>query len=63
MSRVRLSVLFGFTALSVLLAGLVVLTPRTAEAAYYQAGVLRPGTMICKCPIMTGDCVCEWTEY
>lgn len=60
MSRRRLSVLFGATVLSVLLAGVVTLTPRTAEGAVYQAGKLRPATMICRCPILTGDCVCEF---
>lgn len=59
MSRRRL-VLFALTALSMAVAGLATLTPTPAEAALYQAGTLRPKTAICRCPILTGDCVCEW---
>lgn len=60
MSRRKLAVLFGFTALSVILAGVATLISKPAEAALYQAGIERVNTNICSCPVRTGDCVCEW---
>ncbi len=62
MKRTRLSFLLGLTVLSVLLAAIVALAPRTAEATLYSAGIERPATHICKCPVQVGDCVCEWTD-
>lgn len=62
MNRPRL-LLFALTALSMAVAGLAVVTPTPAEAAFYQAGLLRPSGAICRCPVLTGDCVCEWTTY
>lgn len=51
--------LYGATVLVTLLAGAALFVP-SAGAAEYSAGVLRTGTQICRCPVLTGDCVCEW---
>jgi hypothetical protein len=50
----------GLAALSLVGALTVASAPR-AEAAgsVFQAGFFRLGGVICRCPVMTGDCVCE----
>jgi len=47
------------TLLLALAALAVSVTP--SEAVHYSAGIERPGTNICKCPVQIGDCVCEFT--
>lgn len=59
MKRHVLRWLYAATALVTLLAGASLLVP-DADAALYSAGTLRPRSMICRCPVLTGDCVCEY---
>lgn len=59
MNSRKLAFLFGFTALSVVLAGAITLISKPAEATLYQAGIERVDSNICGCPVRTGDCVCE----
>lgn len=58
MHRKRLTVFAVLTAALVSLALGVALAP--VEAAVYQAGFERLNSHICRCPVTTGDCVCEW---
>lgn len=69
--RTKLIFVSVMTVLTVALAVLLSLMPagtRSATAGsrptpsqvVYQAGLERAGTNICRCPVTTGDCVCEF---
>lgn len=58
MHRRRLTFLAALTSILVVLALGVALAP--AEAVVYQAGLERVNSHICRCPVTTGDCMCEW---
>lgn len=64
MNRIRLRYFSVLTALLLGLAMVLSFTPAKAydvsEGAIYQAGLLRANTTICRCPSLTGDCVCEF---
>jgi hypothetical protein len=73
MNRRRLILVSTVTALSVFLAVAVTLLPSGASPAaaglsappskvLFQAGWERVGVNICRCPVTTGDCVCELTR-
>ena len=64
MKKIQLRCLSILTALLLGLAVVLSFAPAKAydvtEGAIYQAGLLRANTTICRCPVMTGDCVCEY---
>ena len=73
MRRSRMILVSTITALTVLLAVAVTLLPLGAAPAgagmsatppkvLFQAGWERVGVNICRCPVTTGDCVCELTR-
>jgi hypothetical protein len=73
MSNPRLLLAASVTAFTVLLAVAVTLLPvgaspagagtsATDSKALFQAGWERVGVNVCRCPVTTGDCVCELTK-
>jgi hypothetical protein len=67
MKRIKLRYLSVLTALLLGLAMALSFAPARAndvsEGAIYQAGLLRANSTICRCPVMTGDCVCEHKTF